>query len=190
MDPAPSAHDRLLDATVEAAAMHGLSKLSVGDVAKQAGLSRQTLYKHFPSKDALVAAAVLRESQTMVAAIVAAAELHDDIEHALEAGILTTLVLTREHPLLDRLVRTEPEALLPLLLSDAGPVTMAVRSVVEAIVTTRVPTLSPLELRRLADLLSRLLISYAVSAPDDPPEVVARFMAALLTGGILATLPG
>ena len=189
MTPAASAHDRLLDATIEAAAIHGLSKLSVGDVAKHAGLSRQTLYKHFASKDALVAAAVLRESHTMVAAIVAAAERHDDIESALEAGILTTLLLTREHPLLDRLIRTEPEALLPLLLSDAGPVTMAVRSVVEAIVATRVPAFSALELRRIADLLSRLLISYAVSAPDDPPEVVAHFMAALLSGGILATTP-
>ena len=67
---------------------------------------------------------------------------------------------------------------------------MAVRSVVEAIVATRVPAFSALELRRIADLLSRLLISYAVSAPDDPPEVVARFMAALLAGGILATTPG
>lgn len=185
-----TARDRLLDATVEAAATHGLARLSVGDVARQAGLSRQTLYKHFASKDALVAEAVLRESQEMVAAIVAAAEAHDDIQGALEAGILTTLLLTREHPLLDRLVRTEPEALLPLLLSDGGPVTLAVRSVIEGIVATRMPALSPLELRRTADLLSRVLISYAVSAPDDPPEVVAQFMATLLTGGILSATPG
>lgn len=187
--PPASVPDRLLDATVEAAAAHGLTRLSVGDVARQAGLSRQTLYKHFPSKDALVAAAVLRESQTMVAQIVAAADTHDDLQDALEAAIFTTLVLTREHPLLDRLVRTEPEALLPLLLSDGGPVTMTVRAVVEAIVDQRIPALSPLELRRTADLLSRVLISYAVSAPDDPPEEVARFMAALLTGGILTADP-
>lgn len=187
--PTASVPDRLLDATVEAAAAHGLTRLSVGDVARQAGLSRQTLYKHFPSKDALVAAAVLRESQTMVAQIVAAADTHDDLQDALEAAIFTTLVLTREHPLLDRLVRTEPEALLPLLLSDGGPVTMTVRAVVEAIVDQRIPALSPLELRRTADLLSRVLISYAVSAPDDPPEEVARFMAALLTGGILTADP-
>lgn len=164
--------------------MHGLARLSVGDVARRAGLSRQTLYKHFPSKEALVAEAVLREAGAMVADIVAAADAHDDLCGALEAGIGRTLELAREHPLLDRLVRTEPESLLPLLVSDRGPVAASVRAVVERIVGERIPTLDGVELRRAADLLSRLLISYAVSAPDDPPEVVAAFVARTLTGGL------
>jgi AcrR family transcriptional regulator len=174
----------LLDAAVEAAAIHGLSRLAVGDVAKRAGLSRQTLYKHFPSKEALVAEAVLREAQAMVGEIVAAAEAHDDPRASLEAGILVTLRLTREHPLLDRLIRTEPESLLPLLIGDEGPVAGAVRAVVEQIITRRLPDLTMVETRRAADLLSRLLISYAVSAPDDPPEIVAEFIATLVVEGI------
>lgn len=184
MPETPTVRDRLLDATIEAASIHGLSRLSVGDVATRAGLSRQTLYKHFPNKDALVAEAVLREAQQMVGQIVAAAEAHDDAQESLEAAILLTLELTREHPLLDRLVRTEPESLLPLLIGDGGVVAVAVRSVVEQIIVERTPELDPVEIRRAADLLSRVLISYAVSAPDDPPEVVARFIAALVTNGL------
>lgn len=184
MADTPSARDRLLDAAIEVASIHGLARLSVGDVAKRAGLSRQTLYKHFPSKDALVAETVLREAAQMVAQIVAAAEAHEDPWQSLRASILVTLQLTREHPLLDRLVRTEPEALLPLLIGEEGSVAAAVRGVVEQIITNRMPDLTALEIRRAADLLTRVLISYAVSAPDDPPEVVADFIATLVTQGI------
>ncbi|MEZ5145305.1 MAG: TetR family transcriptional regulator, partial [Acidimicrobiales bacterium] len=160
-----------------------------GDVAKRAGLSRQTLYKHFASKDVLIEQAVLRESATLVAQILAAeaAAPADDPVASLEAAILATLRLTREHPLLDRLVRTEPEALLPLLIGDVGPVAGAVRGIVEQIVRQRLPELTDVETRRAADVLARLLISYAVSAPDDPPEVVAAFVASVVAHGVAAT---
>ncbi|MCU0270062.1 MAG: TetR/AcrR family transcriptional regulator [Acidimicrobiales bacterium] len=186
MTQGPTARDRLLDATVEAAAIHGLARLSVGDVAQRAGLSRQTLYKHFPSRDALLAEAVLREAARIVEQVIAAAEAADadEPEASLEATILATLRVSREHPLLDRLVRTEPDALLPLVIGDGGPVAGAVRGVVEQIVAARFAELTVVEVRRLADMLSRLLISYAISAPDDPPEVVARFIATTLTYGL------
>lgn len=187
MSAPPTVRERLLDAAVEAASLHGLTRLSVGDVAKRAGLSRQTLYKHFASKDDLVAQAVLRETGTMVEEVVEAADRYDEPRASLEAGILTTLRLAREHPLLDRLVRTEPEALLPMLVGEGGPVPMAVRSVVEQIIDRRLPGLTPVEVRRAADMLSRVLVSYVVSAPDDPPEVVAAFIAAVVTDGIAAT---
>ena len=182
MEEETTTRDRLLDAALETAAVHGLAKLSVGDVAKRAGLSRQTLYKHFASRDALVDETILREAQRMVVLVVAAAEPEDDPERALEVAILTTLRVARDHPLLDRLVRTEPEALLPLLIADGGAVSTAVRSVVEEIIDRKVPGLSPLVLRRVADMVSRLLVSYAVNAPDDPPEEVARTLARILVG--------
>jgi len=179
-----SARDRLLDAALEAAAIHGLAKLSVGDVARQAGLSRQTLYKHFASKEALVGETILREAQRMVVEIVAAADAEPDPQRSLEVAILTTLQVARDHPLLDRLVRTEPEALLPFLVADGGLVGVSVRAVVERILDEKVPELPAVTLRRVADMVSRLLISYAVNAPDDPPEVVAESLAAMLTGGL------
>lgn len=183
----PSVQERLLDAALEEAAVHGLARLSVGDVAKRAGLSRQTLYKHFPSRDALIAATILREASVIAQEVIDAAEPYDDPADGLRAAILATLRVTREHALLDRLIRTEPEALLPFVVGDTGPVASAVRVVVEQVVDRKVPGLTPLELRRSADVLTRLLISYAVSAPDDPPEVVADFIATMLTQGLVAT---
>lgn len=185
-----TARDRLLDAALETAAIHGLARLSVGDVAKAAGLSRQTLYKHFPSKEALIAETILREAQRMVDVVLAAADAEEDPERSLEVAILTTLRVTREHPLLDRLVRTEPEALLPFLVADGGVVGTAVRSIVERLLDQDLPGISAVARRRVADLASRLLISYAINAPDDPPEVVAEALAQVLTGGLAYMLTG
>lgn len=180
---------RLLDAALEAATIHGISKLSMGDVARRADLSRQTLYRHYPSKDALVAAVVTAETTKLIEQVVAAALEHEDPQDSLEAGLLAALTVLRDHPLLDRLVRTEPEALLPLLTTDTSPVMVQVRGVVEAILTEGNPDLAqePVAMRRFADVVTRLLISYAVSAPDDPPEVVAQFLSTFLVHGAVAS---
>ena len=88
----------------------------------------------------------------------------------------------RDHPLLDRLVRTEPEALLPLLTAESSPAMVQVRGIVELLVTERRPPGldDDVALRRFADVVARLLISYAISAPDDPPEVVAHYVSTFL----------
>lgn len=175
---------RLLQAALEVAALHGIARLSMGDVAKAASLSRQTLYKHFPSKEALVSAVVADQAGAIIGEVVAAVSAESDRRRALEAGMAAALRLTREHPLLDRLVRTEPEALIPLLVSESSPTLLLVRSAVGAVIGDRFPELDEVGLRRLTDMVARLLVSYAVSAPDDPPEVVAAAAAGFLVDGV------
>lgn len=190
----PDVRDRLLAAALEGATVHGIARLSMADVASRAGLSRQTLYRHFASKEVLVADLVVAETAALIARVVAAAQRHDDPRASLEAAFLTALEAAREHPLLDRLVRTEPETLLPLLTTDGGPVLVQVRGVVEAVLAERaiVPAdggaPDPVELRRFADIVTRLFVSYAISAPDDPPEVVAAALARFLVDGVGARL--
>jgi len=183
---------RLLDAALEAATLHGISKLSMGEVAGRAGLSRQTLYRYFPSKDALVSAVVSAETSQLIEKVVAAALPFEDPQESLEAGLLAALRVTRDHPLLDRLIRTEPEALLPLITTEGSPVMTQVRSIVEMILAERTPDVAtdPVALRRFADVVTRLVVSYAVSAPDDPPEVVAHFLSMFLVHGTTASSKG
>jgi AcrR family transcriptional regulator len=178
--------ERILQAAIDVAAVHGIGRLSVADVARRAGISRPTLYKHFPSKDALVAAAVHREASAIVQAVVDDAAAIADPRQALEASVLASLRLAREHPLLDRVVRTEPHLLVPLLTTDHGLVVAVVRGPVEAVIADRFPALDATTSRRLADMIFRLLVSYTLSSPDDPPEVVAAAMAGLLVDGALA----
>jgi AcrR family transcriptional regulator len=181
--------ERILDAAVEAASIHGITRLSVADVAKRAGLSRPTLYKRYPSKQALVSAAIVREAARVIEAVqraVDAVDPSDGPKAALIAGIGTALRLLREHPLLDRIVRSEPEMLVPALTTDDGLVITAVRPPIEAMIADRFDPLDPVTHRRLADMLTRLLISYALDAPDDPPEVVAAVVAAVVVDGALS----
>jgi len=102
---------------------------------------------------------------------------------ALIAGLGTALRLLREHPLLDRIVRSEPETLVPALTTDDGLVLAVVRPPIEAMIADHFGPLDPVTSRRIADMLTRLLISYALSAPDDPPEVVATVVAAVVVDG-------
>jgi len=61
---------QLLEAALAVFARHGYRKTSMDDVAQAAGVSRQGLYLHFPTKEDLFRAAVLhalRRSQSAVA---------------------------------------------------------------------------------------------------------------------------
>ena len=53
---ADSMRERILRATFKVLCRHGYGKLSLSDVAAQAGISRPTLYKFFSSKDDLLSA--------------------------------------------------------------------------------------------------------------------------------------
>ncbi len=167
--------------------MHGISRLSVGDVAKRAGLSRQTLYKHFASREELIAQTVLREAGRMVEQVISTAESEPDPQASLERAIVETLAAVRNHPLLDRLLATEPEALLPLLIDGQSSVLDAISLICRQMLEGRVPDLSEDQVRAGADLLGRMLVSYAVRPPVDAPEVVARFLTDAVIGGLAAS---
>src|SRR6202171_4141319 len=51
--PEPGARDRILDAALELVGVHGLTALSMDDLAVDAEVSRATLYRLFPGKAAL-----------------------------------------------------------------------------------------------------------------------------------------
>ncbi|MEU0456500.1 helix-turn-helix domain-containing protein, partial [Streptomyces sp. NPDC006129] len=59
-------HERLLKVAVEAFAEHGESA-SLDDIAKRAGVGSGTLYRHFPTRQALLEAAYLDRIEALVA---------------------------------------------------------------------------------------------------------------------------
>ena len=182
--PPGSTSERILDAANAALVAHGLAKLSLEDVAREAGMSRQTVYRYFASKDALVTAAILREEQALLVEMAAAVDAHADLRPALEAAIVAGLTAARNHPLLDRLLATEPEALLPFLTTGGGPVLSAARPVIEELLADRLPHVSSPIVRRVADAATRLFISYAINPPTDEIEDVAAGLADLILHGL------
>ena len=63
-----------------------------------------------------------------------------------------------------------------------GAVEVIARQMLEA----RLPELSPAQARVGADLLSRMLISYAVRPPAGDPAAVARFLSTAVVAGVIA----
>ena len=62
VDDEDAAREKLLDAAEECFARFGLSRTSIEDVARQAKVSRSTVYRYFEGRGELVAAAYMRES--------------------------------------------------------------------------------------------------------------------------------
>jgi AcrR family transcriptional regulator len=168
---------RIMDAAFRAVSTFGLSRFTMEDVAREAGLSRQSVYRYFDSKDALVTELVYREEEAFLAGARAAYAHHDDLERAIEEAVLFCLQLARRHPLLDRLLASEPEVLLPYL--TAGGVLDHARVVMEELAQSW-PGVDTAIAHRAADLSARAILSYALTPSEDPPETVAREIARIL----------
>lgn len=182
--PVEAARARILDATFACAERYGLARTTIADVAKQARLARQTVYRYFPGRHALFAALVLREEERIIEAVRAAIRPHGDLRPALEAAFGTCLRTLREHPLLDKVMATEPQELLPFLTVEANPVMSLGMRLAEEVLHTRAPEASPVLVRRAAETCARIFISYAITPPVDDPDEVAAGLADLICFGV------
>lgn len=64
--PAPSTRDRILDAASHLFYQEGIRAVGVDTIIEQSGVAKATLYRHFPSKDDLVAAYIARKDERLL----------------------------------------------------------------------------------------------------------------------------
>jgi AcrR family transcriptional regulator len=179
---APSTRERILDAAFEAVARHGLSRLTMDDVARLAGLSRQSVYRYFDSKDALIQSVVFREEEAFIEGVRAAHARHERLEDGMREAILFCLRTAREHPLLDRLLASEPEVLLPFLTTRGDDLIARARSVIEDLASGW--DLGNDLVHRTADVAVRAIVSYTLTLSQDDPRDVARELARILASAL------
>jgi AcrR family transcriptional regulator len=86
--------DRILDAAVRVFRRHGFRRSSIEQAAEEAGLTRQALYHHFSSKEALFRAVITRLYESALTAATAAAAAEEHAGHGL-AEILVAGVSAR-----------------------------------------------------------------------------------------------
>jgi len=175
----PDTASRILDSAFRSITDVGLGRTTVEDVARIAGLSRQTIYRYYPSKDHLVTALVLREEEKFLDGIRAAFATNAELDEAIYHSILFCLRFAREHPLLDRLLDTDPETLLPYLTTRGAPVLLRARQTLIDLVTSKAWVRADV-LQGAADAAVRVVISYALTPPERHPEDVARDLARIL----------
>lgn len=95
--------ERLLDAAEACLERYGLSKTTVEDVAREAGLSRATVYRQVGSRDALVTLVAVREAERCASDAVHYLQQFDDIGSWVVEGILFCLREIPERPVLAQL---------------------------------------------------------------------------------------
>ncbi|MGW7659824.1 TetR/AcrR family transcriptional regulator [Streptomyces sp. NPDC054756] len=100
----PAARDSLLDAAHSALARRPWSAVRMVDVAATAGVSRQTLYNEFGSKEGLARALVRREADTYLAGVERALAAPGDIRGRLTATAEWTARLARDNALVRALL--------------------------------------------------------------------------------------
>lgn len=132
LDPAvltadDASSERILDAALALVAATGFKNLTMDDVARRAGLGRMTVYRRFGGRSALIEALAVRECRRCLARIGAAIDPDGSPSDRIAALTAATLAVIREHPLLERLARFEPEALLFELTRDDSAVFRLVR---------------------------------------------------------------
>jgi AcrR family transcriptional regulator len=113
---------RILDATLEQAELIGVRRTTMEDVARRSGVGRATLYRRFPTKDILIDAVILAEARRYLEGVGQARARADTLEDRLVFGTVFTVTFLREHTLLRKLLRTEPETILPSLTVDADAI--------------------------------------------------------------------
>lgn len=162
--PSDATSNRILDAALELAAASGVQHLTMDAVARRAHVGRMTVYRRFGDKQALVVALGAREGQRCLAELDAATRSDAPIAEQVAAGFLTSLRLAREHPLLSRLARVEPETVLGALTEDGGALFAVARDYLARRLreAQRAGVLGPIEVDEAAELLVRLAVSFVL----------------------------
>lgn len=201
----PAARESLLDAAFEALARRPWAAVRMVDVAAAAGVSRQTLYNEFGSKEGLARALVRREADAYLGGVERALAVHGDIRERLTATAEWTASAARENPLLRAVLTGFWSERLPSPTLSAVPSSSAVPAqrradgplpspgdLVGAVRDRAVAVLSgpgavradAAELARSCELAVRLALS-CVAAPPQGEDGVAE-----LVRGALQRQPG
>lgn len=170
--------ERLLDTAFDLVAADGFDRLRMTEVAAVAGVSRQTVYNEFGSKDGLGEALFGRELELFLVGVRQQLDDHrSDPREATEAAALFALRLGLRNPLVKAMLtagRDGDGGLLAHLTTRAKPAFETASGVLNDYVATELPAVEA-ELRELAvDAAVRLTVSHLVQGSITPEESAKR----------------
>jgi AcrR family transcriptional regulator len=184
-----STRDLLLDAAADAVLAGGWARARMADVARAAGVSRQTLYYEFGSKDRLAEALAMREAQRYADGAYAAREGQSASPgETVRAGVAFTLSEAADNPLLKAVLTDDAGGLLPYLTTRAEALHAAAAERCAADLLEQWPQLPLDDVRLVADVVTRLIVSHLVLPGARPDEVAADV--ARLVDTLLPVTPG
>jgi len=182
MGEARSTRDALLDAAYDVVVAGEWESARMLDVAAAAGVSRQTLYNEFGSKDAFAQALAMREAQRFIDGT---NRILDEVNpiapgDAVAAATEWTIREASNNPLLKAVLTDDASELLPFLTTRGDAIIHAARSNIESYWSAQWPELDPADVALAAETVARLTVSYLV-LPSDSPDGSAEAIATRLS---------
>jgi len=184
-----SGREQILDAALRCYAAEGVIKTTVEHVAREAKVSRTTVYRYFRNRDEVLSAVVLRESMQILQAMQTQLAHIDDLVEFLVEGMVFCLMEAPKMPLYPYGFGEEGAVLTSRLsISSEEVLTLAIelirpfyeRAMQRGVLRASVEPVS------LVEWVVRLLLSYMVAAgpntktADDYRELFYRYLAPAL----------
>jgi len=120
-----------LDAARDCIVQVGWRRTTLTDIARKAGVSRMTIYRRWPDMQTLLGDLMTREWSALAGPLTDGGTARQRVAH----GAAVTVAALRDNELFHKIVRVDPELLLPYLLDRRGRTRDALLSLLEAAVT-------------------------------------------------------
>lgn len=197
--------EAILDAAFDLYLEQGVTRTSLSELSRRAGISRPTIYKYFGDASGVTRAVVQREFETFFDGVPDWLQQQEEAAEGDREPIVELVVFAvryaREHALFQRMLTAEPEIVLPLVTVRADPTLRSATAViVEALQSTRgrsngsggrgphgEPT-SDTDLQRVAEIIARTALSLvttdSVVVDLEDTETLRNYVTTQL-GGVL-----
>jgi AcrR family transcriptional regulator len=183
--------DRLLDATERLVRQIGINKTSMADVARVAGVARGTLYRHFDSRETLLAALSQRTTDRFFADVARAMDARATLSE--QVGEFSELMIRALHPPAEGVLGNQA-AMVRMLATEGAQALRRTSKLLRPYLEDareRREVRADLDVNDASEWLARMLLSFTVFQAsiayeaDDPQSVssfVRRYAISGLTG--------
>jgi len=182
--------ERVLEGGLVCIGRYGLARTTVDDVAHASGVSRATIYRHFPGgREQIVQDTVAWEQGRFFKRLGEAVASAPDLCVLIEDALVFARRALAEHAVFQRVVETEPERLLPLLTVESFRILPMIGGFLVPYLERErdAGRLRPgADIARTADYVARMVLS-CIGAPgvydfDDPTDLRLLVREQLLAG--------
>lgn len=185
-----AASQRIVAAAIERLAATG-SPISIAEIADSLGVIRQTVYRYFPTADALMRAAAIASADEFLENLADRVHgIHDPAE-AMTEGVLYTLDAIQHTPHLGILLSEPYQSAHSSSLASSQAQQLGMQIITRFDVDWQRFGYDGAALQGLVEFTLRTMLSFFV-APNDPartPDELRRFLKRWLGGAVLAQNP-
>lgn len=184
--------DDVLDAAYDITVTTGWNSVRMTMLADRVGVSRQTLYKEFGSKEEVGRALVLREAGRLIEGVTDQIRRHDDVPGAIHAALSYALERSAASPLLRAVLTSGSggmcgDSLLPIITVQSRSLISSATALLSDYLRARTPGLRDEDAETIAGALVRLTASHLMLPLEPPGQAAARLtrLAVSALGGAL-----